>query len=123
MTTIFRRCLEIPRKAIPFCSSPFKYTIKHFTVNMSAVVTEEQIKNKLLKELRATHVEVKDESDGCGGKFSCVVVADKFEGKPLLQRHRLVNNILIEELKSIHAFSQKTYTPDQWEELKEKEGK
>ena len=43
-----------------------------------------------------------------GGKFECVIVSSKFEGKPLLQRHRLVNGILEEELKVIHAFSQKT---------------
>lgn len=34
--------------------------------------------------------EVVDESDGCGGKFNVIVVSDKFEGKPILQRHRLV---------------------------------
>lgn len=28
---------------------------------------------------------------------------------------RLVNNALAEELKTIHAFSQKTYTPEQWD--------
>lgn len=60
--------------------------------------------------------EVFDESDGCGGKFSCIIVAEKFRGKPLLQRHRLVNNVLQEELKTIHAFSQKTLTPEQWQE-------
>lgn len=27
---------------------------------------------------------------------------------------RLVNTALQEELKSIHAFSQKTFTPEQW---------
>jgi hypothetical protein len=32
--------------------------------------------------------EVRDESDGCGAKFSVLIVSDKFEGKPLLQRHR-----------------------------------
>jgi len=32
--------------------------------------------------------EVQDESDGCGAKFSVIIVSDKFEGKPLLQRHR-----------------------------------
>jgi len=32
--------------------------------------------------------EVQDESDGCGPKFRVVIVSDKFEGKPLLQRHR-----------------------------------
>lgn len=31
-----------------------------------------------------------DESDGCGGKFNVIVVSEKFEGKPLLQRHRSV---------------------------------
>jgi stress-induced morphogen len=56
-----------------------------------------------------------DESDGCGGKFSAIIVSPKFQGKALLQRHRLVNSALAEELKTIHAFSQKTFTPEQWE--------
>uniref|UniRef100_A0A182M0S4 dolichyl-P-Glc:Man9GlcNAc2-PP-dolichol alpha-1,3-glucosyltransferase n=1 Tax=Anopheles culicifacies TaxID=139723 RepID=A0A182M0S4_9DIPT len=59
-------------------------------------------------------LEVVDESDGCGGKFRVVVVSSQFQGKPLLARHRLVNAALEEELKTIHAFSQKTYTPEQW---------
>ncbi|KAJ8982234.1 hypothetical protein NQ317_013536 [Molorchus minor] len=63
--------------------------------------------------------EVVDESDGCGGKFSCIIVSDKFKSKPLLQRHRLVNSVLQEELKTIHAFSQKTFTPEQWEDQKQ----
>lgn len=76
--------------------------------------TEEYLKQKLTEKLEATHVEVTDESDGCGGKFSAVIVSSQFQGKPLLQRHRLVNAALAEELKTIHAFSQKTYTPEQW---------
>lgn len=63
--------------------------------------------------------EVVDESDGCGGKFSAVIVSPQFEGKALLQRHRLVNGALSEELKTIHAFSQKTFTPKQWEDAKQ----
>lgn len=76
--------------------------------------TKDYIKNKLTTELNASYVEVIDESDGCGAKFSVVVVSDQFEGKPLLQRHRLVNSVLEEELKTIHAFSQKTLSPEQW---------
>jgi len=77
----------------------------------------------LLGRLRAAlpsveHLEVKDVSDGCGGKFEALIVSAAFEGKPLLARHRMVNDILAEELKTIHAFSQKTYTPKQWEEKK-----
>lgn len=58
--------------------------------------------------------QVVDESDGCGGKFSVIIVSPEFEGKSILQRHRLVNSTLAEELKTIHAFSQKTFTPEQW---------
>ena len=61
------------------------------------------IQEKLEKELETIHCEVKDMSDGCGGKFECVIVSAKFEGKPLLQRHRLVNGVLEEELKKIHV--------------------
>ena len=32
--------------------------------------------------------EVVDESDGCGIKFSVIVVSSVFEGKPLIHRHR-----------------------------------
>lgn len=76
------------------------------------------LEEKLTKELSATFVEVVDDSDGCGQKFSCVIVSDIFKGKPLLQTHRLVNRILKEELKEIHAFSLKNYTIEQWESLK-----
>jgi stress-induced morphogen len=90
-------------------------SVTQTTVNKMSY-SEEHIRNKLTKELEASHVEVVDESDGCGGKFSCVVVSEKFRGKPLIQRHRLVNSALQEELKTIHAFSQKTFTPEQWKE-------
>ncbi|XP_046449820.1 bolA-like protein 2 isoform X3 [Daphnia pulex] len=78
----------------------------------------EALRLKLQTTLETVHCEVEDLSDGCGAKISVIVVSKQFEGKPLLQRHRLVNSVLEEELKSIHAFSQKTLTPEQWEKLK-----
>ena len=47
-----------------------------------------------------------------------MIVSKKFEGIGLLARHRMVNEILKEELKDIHAFTQKTMTPEQWEAKK-----
>jgi len=76
--------------------------------------SEQHLKDKLAKELEAQHVEVQDMSDGCGGKFETIIVSQKFDGLGLLARHRLVNSVLAEELKTIHAFSQKTFTPEQW---------
>lgn len=79
------------------------------------------LEDKLKTQLEAQHVSVVDESDGCGGKFSAVIVSAAFNGKTLLQKHRLVNTTLAEELKEIHAFSQKSYTPDEWEKVKEQQ--
>ncbi|KAL2918965.1 hypothetical protein HK105_201235 [Polyrhizophydium stewartii] len=57
---------------------------------------------------------ITDTSDGCGQSFEVVIVSTAFEGKSLLQRHRLVNDAAKAEIAQIHAFSQKTYTPEQW---------
>uniref|UniRef100_A0A8C0INK9 BolA-like protein 2 n=1 Tax=Chelonoidis abingdonii TaxID=106734 RepID=A0A8C0INK9_CHEAB len=51
----------------------------------------------------------------CSTSFKVLVVSSRFRGKPLLQRHRLVNELLAEDLKHIHAFEQRTLTPEQWE--------
>ncbi|MGH0169300.1 UNVERIFIED_CONTAM: hypothetical protein FKN15_003239 [Acipenser sinensis] len=67
----------------------------------------------------AVHVEVEDTTtDHCSTSFKVLIVCPQFEGKPLLQRHRMVNTCLAEELKEIHAFEQKTLTPEQWEKQK-----
>ncbi|XP_074480184.1 bolA-like protein 2 [Sebastes fasciatus] len=82
-------------------------------------ITADHIRDKLIKELEAAHVDVEDTSPNrCAASFKVLVVSSKFEGKPLLQRHRMVNMCLVEELKEIHAFEQKTLTPEQWEKQK-----
>jgi stress-induced morphogen len=50
--------------------------------------------------------------------FEIIVVSKLFEGIALLERHRLVNEKIAEELKGIHALSMKTWTPKQWESKK-----
>ncbi|XP_039996864.1 bolA-like protein 2 [Xiphias gladius] len=82
-------------------------------------ITADHIRDKLIKELAAVHVDVEDTSPGrCAASFKVLVVSSQFEGKPLLQRHRMVNTCLAEELREIHAFEQKTLTPEQWEKQK-----
>ncbi|XP_071402461.1 bolA-like protein 2 [Centroberyx affinis] len=82
-------------------------------------ITADHIREKLIKELGAVHVEVEDTSPNrCAASFKVLIVSSQFEGKQLLQRHRMVNACLAEELKEIHAFEQKTLTPEQWEKQK-----
>ncbi|XP_058102174.1 protein BOLA2-like [Magnolia sinica] len=64
--------------------------------------------------------EVIDTSGGCGASFAIEIVSEQFEGKRLLERHRLVNSALEEQMKNIHALSiKKAVTPAQWQQQAE----
>lgn len=81
----------------------------------------ETIHDKLVDALAPAALSVVDESHmhsvpkGAQSHFKVVVVAEAFEGVPLVQRHRKVNTALADELAgSIHALSIHAYTPQQW---------
>ncbi|KAF3162194.1 hypothetical protein TWF173_001137 [Orbilia oligospora] len=84
-------------------------------------ITAEILEQTIRSKLEATYVSVIDNSGGCGQIFEAVIVSPQFEGKTSLAKSRLVNTNLKEEIAQIHAWSNKTYTPAQWEKLKEKE--
>ncbi|XP_028044087.1 bolA-like protein DDB_G0274169 isoform X2 [Bombyx mandarina] len=86
-------------------------------------IVESTIRNKLLTILESKHVQVINESymhnvpKGAETHFKVVVVSEKFDGLPLIKRHRLVNELLAEELQNgVHALSIVAKTPKQWEE-------
>ncbi|KAL6219752.1 hypothetical protein ACLB2K_007511 [Fragaria x ananassa] len=85
-------------------------------------VTKEQVEATLTSKLKPTHLEVVDTSGGCGASFVIEIVSEQFEGKRLLERHRVVNSALEEEMKEIHALSiKKALTPEQWKQQLEAE--
>lgn len=54
------------------------------------------------------------EVDGDGAHFEARIVSKQFVGKNLLQRHRMIYDILGDKMRAeIHALSLKTLTPDQ----------
>uniref|UniRef100_A0A8C8RKU7 BolA-like protein 1 n=1 Tax=Pelusios castaneus TaxID=367368 RepID=A0A8C8RKU7_9SAUR len=84
---------------------------------------ESSIRSKLLQALHPVHLEVHNESSlhavpkGSETHFKVVIASQRFAGMPLLQRHRLVNEILQAELAGpVHAISIQAKTPQQWEE-------
>lgn len=81
-----------------------------FRMLSSVGLTAEAIEKKLRtnSQLQPTEVEVQDTSSGCGSFFKIKVVSPVFEGKPLIQQHRLVNEILRSEIKEIHGFTLET---------------
>lgn len=81
------------------------------------------IENKLLEAFSPTHLDVVNESHmhsvgaNAESHFKVVIVSTLFEGQRLLQRHRAVNAVLVQELQEhIHALAMHTYTPTEWED-------
>lgn len=112
----FRSLLHVQLKPQNTGSSP-----QARAMSSAPTYTADYLKAKLEKELEANHVEIEDLSNcGCGMKFDATLVSPKFEGKSLLQRQRLVNQILDQELKHIHAFTMRTLTPANWEATRSK---
>jgi len=50
--------------------------------------------------------------------YEIAIVSKLFEGKSLLQQHRMVNELLSAELKTMHGLTLITKTPAQWEKIK-----
>lgn len=78
-------------------------------------LTSDSLKEIIEERLQAPLVQVEDMSGGCGQAFAVIIVSPLFKGKNKLMRHRLVNNSLKEEIAAIHAFTQKGYTPEEWQ--------
>ncbi len=73
-------------------------------------ITPEHVRDFIQQGLECEHVDV----EGDGRHFEAVIVSKAFEGKGLLQQHRLVYQALGDRMEKIHALSMKTYTPEQW---------
>ncbi|MCX4245595.1 BolA family protein [Paraliomyxa miuraensis] len=83
---------------------------------------QQTIHDKLVDALAPAVLEVINESHMHSGPateshFKVVVVTARFDGMPLLRRHRLVNDTLAAELGGgVHALSIHAYTPTQWQD-------
>jgi stress-induced morphogen len=82
------------------------------------MITPEEIKEALSKAMPLQLVETQDLTGG-GDHWQLIIVSPAFEGKGLLEQHRIVNDALREPMadQRIHALALKTYSPAQWEKL------
>jgi stress-induced morphogen len=82
------------------------------------MISPEEIKQILAKAFPVTLVETQDLTGG-GDHWQVIVVSPAFEGKGLIEQHRMVNEALKEPMadQRIHALSLKTFSPAQWEKL------
>ena len=79
------------------------------------------IERKINQALTPEYLEVLNEShmhnvpEGSESHFKVTVVTAEFENKLLVARHRILNQLLKEELEGeVHALSLNTLTPAEW---------
>lgn len=83
----------------------------------------DEIRALIQQAIPNVHVEVQDVT-GTSDHFKIYVVSGVFEGKTLIEQHRLVQQSLQTALDDgrIHAVQIKTETPGEWAKKRPKEG-
>ncbi|KAH6838426.1 hypothetical protein AA0119_g3888 [Alternaria tenuissima] len=64
--------------------------------------------NKIKSELEPVKLEVQDISGGCGSMYAIQVESPKFKGLTVIKQHKLVNEVLKDEIKSWHGVQLRT---------------
>ena len=83
----------------PFSSSPYERDL------MKTLREAPELQNP-------THVVVEDRSGGCGANFYILVESKVFQGMPRIRQHRIVQQVLKDEIAKWHAVSIDTQVPN-----------
>ena len=78
------------------------------------IADQMQTKLKKVFEGEYDHVEVTN-PDGMGQQVIIFVISNQFEGKMPIMRHRMINELLKDEIKLVHACQIEAKTVDQME--------
>lgn len=69
---------------------------------------EQKIYNMLNERFSPAKLEVQDVSGGCGSMFAILVESKEFKGIPMIKQHRLVNELLKDEISQWHGLQLRT---------------
>lgn len=69
---------------------------------------ERKIFDMLASKFSPETLSVKDVSGGCGSMFAISVESKAFKGLPMIKQHRLVNEVLKDEISKWHGLQLKT---------------
>ncbi|KAI4945311.1 hypothetical protein J4E86_009198 [Alternaria arbusti] len=64
--------------------------------------------NKIKAELEPVKLEVQDISGGCGSMYAIQIESPKFQGLTVIKQHKMVNEVLKDEIKSWHGVQLRT---------------
>lgn len=77
------------------------------------MMTKEKLKELIMAGLECDHIEVKGDD---GVHFEALVVSPEFEGRSMLDQHKMVYATLGDRLETeeVHALALKTYKSSEW---------
>ncbi|ODQ76194.1 hypothetical protein LIPSTDRAFT_37927, partial [Lipomyces starkeyi NRRL Y-11557] len=64
---------------------------------------EKYLSSKLMDAFKPAKLSVRDISGGCGSMFAISIVSKAFNGISMIQQHRMVNEVLADEMKEWHG--------------------
>lgn len=73
---------------------------------------EQSLFKMLTSSLEPTALDVRDISGGCGSMFYINIISPKFNGVPLVKQHKLVNEVLKDEISKWHGLQLRTKAAD-----------
>lgn len=79
-------------------------------------MTADDIRQSILAKMECEFIEILGED---GTHFEGTIVSELFEGINRVKQHQMVFNALGDKMKSeIHALSMRTFSPNEWNQLK-----
>jgi stress-induced morphogen len=109
---------QLPTATLPFRPSYHAYSTSSASAPESVAPQpemregmddgEQHIWNKLRDALEPSKLLVRDVSGGCGTMYAIDITAEKFRRLPMVRQHRLVNEVLKEEISGWHGCQLRT---------------
>jgi acid stress-induced BolA-like protein IbaG/YrbA len=82
------------------------------------VLSAQQLESYITQNLACDYIKVLGDD---GTHFEAVIVSHAFIGKTMVKQHQLVYAALGDRMRAeIHALSMRTYTPETWKKLNNK---
>ncbi len=79
------------------------------------MISQNEIQKRIEEKLAGASVRVVDLT-GTSDHYQVMIMCPQFEGKSMIDQHRLVKSIFDKDIASgeLHALSLKTFTPQEW---------
>ena len=92
-------------------SNPSNAMTRHLYQQEFNTDEEKRIYNKLHDKLSPTLLKIHDISGGCGSMYSINIISDRFNGLTTIKQHKLVNQILKDDISKWHGIQLTTKKP------------